>query len=81
MPISNGTKIKYIHVKPNNPWRHDVIAWVGNWPKEFDGLFEIDRKTQFEKTFTRTLERVWEAIGWGNEIVLKKSKFKKKKRK
>lgn len=81
MPISNGTKIKYIHVKQNNPWRHDVIAWVGNWPKEFDGLFEIDRKTQFEKTFTRTLERVWEAIGWGDEIVLKKSKFKKKKRK
>ena len=66
MEISDGSKIKYSSVKTNK-YGIDVIAWVGNYPKEFEEIFEIDYEDQFEKTLLRPIVRFHVAIGWTDE--------------
>ena len=77
MEISDGSKIKFIRVKPDNEFGADAIAWVGNWPEEFNSMFEIDLEEQYQKTFLSVLERMWVVLGWcGKEgIQMKRSKL------
>ena len=80
MPIADGSKIKYIRVMPNNVLNCETIAWVGNWPSEFDKIFKIDYDEQFRKTFVSVLERMYTVLGWCDEdkgIVLTESKLGK----
>lgn len=75
--IDNGSKIKYIHIVPDFRYKEaNVIAWIGNFPEEFKGLFKIDYEKQFE-TFLNVLERMHAVIGWCGEegISLKKTKM------
>ena len=70
-------KSKYIHIVPNFRYKEaNVIAWIGNFPEEFKGLFTIDYEKQFE-TFLNVLERMHAVIGWCGEegISLKKTKM------
>ncbi len=64
MPIGDGSKIKYVRVLPSNPYGIDVIAYVGNWPLEFDKIFKVDYDLQFEKTVLSVVERFWVVLGW-----------------
>lgn len=76
MSITNGAKIKYIHIKKSPKINNqDVIAWIGDWPKEFDQFFEIDYDTQFEKMFLSVAQSIFDVLHWG-EIQLKVSKLK-----
>ena len=80
MPIANGSKIKYIRVMPNNPINCETVAWVGNYPHEFEKLFKIDYDEQFIKTFLSVIERIHVVLGWCDEdrgIVLNESKLGK----
>jgi DNA polymerase elongation subunit (family B) len=80
MPIANGSKIKYIRVMPNNPISCEAVAWVGNWPDEFNKLFKIDYDEQFRKTFISVIERMHVVLGWCDEdrgIVLNESRLSK----
>lgn len=80
MPIANGSKIKYIRVMPNNPAQCEAVAWVGNWPDEFNKLFKIDYDEQFRKTFVSVIERMHVVLGWCDAkagIVLNESKLSK----
>jgi hypothetical protein len=80
MPIANGSKIKYLSVLKDNKFNFETIAWVGNYPNEFDGLFKIDYDEQFKKTFLSVLERMWVVLGWCDEdkgIILNESKLSK----
>lgn len=75
LPISNGSKIKYIFVNPNNFLKQDVIGWIGEFPKQFHDLFQIDYDLQFEKSFLAIIQRFYEVLNWG-QINLKNSKMK-----
>ena len=75
MEVANGSKIKYIYVYPDNKYNTEVIAYIGNWPKDFDKLFRIDYETQFEKQFLNVAQRMFDTLGFGL-IQLKDSKIK-----
>lgn len=80
MPIANGSKIKYIRVMPNNLINCETVAWVANYPSEFEKLFKIDYDEQFKKTFLSVIERMHVVLGWCDEdrgIVLNESKLGK----
>jgi len=64
MPISNGSKIKYIRVNPRNLVDNEAIAWVGNYPEEFKKLFKINYEEHYNKTFLSVLNRMWVVLGW-----------------
>ena len=63
-PIINGTKFNYVYVKENNRNNIEAVAFVGNWPKEFDKYFEIDYEKMFRKTFMPVIESMFEIKGW-----------------
>lgn len=65
MEIGDGTKLKYIQVNPQNIVKTHVIAYVGNWPAEFDQHFQIDKNLQYEKTFLSVIDRMFEVLDWG----------------
>lgn len=71
---TNGTKIKYVYVKENNKYKTDAIGFIGNWPKEFDNIFEIDLKTQFEKQYLNLCTRIFDVLNYG-QVTLKDSKL------
>jgi len=74
MQINNGTKMKFVFVKPNNELRQNVVGFVGNWPKEFDNFFEVDRDELWTKTFQATMQRFFDVMDWG-EIRLQTTAF------
>jgi len=74
MEIGDGTKMKYIQVDPKNILRTPVIAYVGNWPKEFNEHFKIDFDLQYEKTFLSVISRMFLILGWG-PLDLKENKM------
>ena len=76
MTVANGTKIKYIYIKDNNPYKTPVIAYIGNYPKEFKELFKVDYDTQFEKQFLNIAQRMFDVLGF-DLITMKDSKLKK----
>ena len=65
VPINNGSKIKYIYITPDNVLQQNVIGFVGNYPKDFNGIFKIDYELQFEKSFLEVIQRIYDELGWG----------------
>lgn len=74
-PINNNTKMKYIYVTPNNEFKYrevgkpeikpvEFVAFLDAWPKEFEGLFEIDYETMFRKSFCALFEAMYIISGW-----------------
>jgi DNA polymerase elongation subunit (family B) len=83
MQINNGMKLKFVYINPNNILGTKVIAFVGNWPKEFDKYFTIDYKVQFQKSFLNAIQNIFDVMKWG-EINLRAgglNKFTKKRKK
>lgn len=69
--ICNGSKIKLLYVNPNNILQTDIIAYVGEYPKEFEKIFSIDYKAQWYKGFIKLIEDFYDAFGWGEVIIEK----------
>ena len=65
MSITNGTKIKYIHILPNNELRQNVMGFINEWPQAFE-VFKIDYDKQFERTFNSVFQRFFDVLKWGN---------------
>ena len=74
MEIGDGSKMKFIQVDPKNILNTAVIAYVGNWPKEFNEHFEIDFDLQYEKSFLSVIDRMFNVLGWG-KLDLKENKM------
>jgi hypothetical protein len=75
-PIVNGTKFSYVYVKPNNRNNIEAIAFIGNWPKEFNDYFEVDYEKMFRKSFMPVIESMFEIKGWikkGDKIEIESS--------
>ena len=62
--IQDGEKIKYLLLKTPNALQANVIAFMGELPKEFDLHDTIDMDTQFEKSFVDPLEFIVDSIDW-----------------
>jgi DNA polymerase elongation subunit (family B) len=61
--IRGGDKIKYVHLKDQNPFNCNVIAYKTSLPEEF-GIHEyIDMDKQFEKAFADPFCLVTNAVG------------------
>jgi len=83
LPISNGTKMKFIAVKKNNKFGFDRIAFINKWPEEFSEWFEIDYNSQWESTAQTLVEGWFKVLKWGpvNLQKCKLSEIWKKKNK
>jgi DNA polymerase elongation subunit (family B) len=57
LKIAQGSKIKYIRINDRNEVGNNAIAWIGNYPNEFESKFKVDYALQFEKTFLGVLTR------------------------
>lgn len=52
-----GQKVRFCYVKPNNEYRIEYIAFPdGQWPEEFNKIFEIDYEVMFDKLVTSSLK-------------------------
>ena len=65
MPISNGTKMKFVPVKKTNQWRFDRIAFINQWPKEFDEWFEVDHKALWDSVAQNLIQGWFNVLKWG----------------
>lgn len=66
--IRIGDKVRVCNISKNNKYGIDVIAWPahGKYPKEFEDVFDIDRRVMFNKTVLSPLNIVIELNGWSN---------------
>ena len=69
--IGNGGQIRVVYVNPNNILQTSIIAFVGEYPKEFEEYFRVDYETQWYKSFLKLIEDFYDAFGWGNVILEK----------
>jgi len=65
--ISNGDKIKFIHLSKPNPIRENVISFASDFPYEFGLGKYIDYDLQFNKAFLYPVKVILDAIGWNVE--------------
>jgi len=65
MPITNGTKVKFVHTSKINQLDQDVVAFINEWPEEFNNEFSIDYDRQFNRTFMSVIQRFFDVLKWG----------------
>lgn len=61
--IKSGELAKIIYVHKNK-FDIDKIAFLDEWPKEFDEYFQIDYKTTFIKTVYDEIKRIYNSVDW-----------------
>ena len=67
-PIFEGSKVKFIKVAPNQ-YGISSIAYIGNnCPSRILEIFTPDWDTQWHSTFAKTMDRLYEAVGWGKNF-------------
>ena len=62
--IMDGEKLKFIFLKTPNIVQSNVIAFMGELPREFDLHEQIDYDKQFSKSFVDPIELIMECIDW-----------------
>ena len=66
-PLSEGDKVKFVHMKTPNPIGNHVFSFPSVFPPELDLHKYVDRKDMFEKSFLAPLEAIVSCIGWSAE--------------
>ena len=62
-----GDKTRFCYIKDTNEYGIDQIAYKpGQWPKEFDKIFEVDYSKMFNKIILDQIKRMREACGFGD---------------
>jgi len=62
--IKDKDKIKWAYLKDPNPFQSNVIAFIDQYPAEFELEKYVDRDMQFTKNFQEPLELILDSIGW-----------------
>ena len=65
--VQEGEKIKYLHLRRPNKINENVISFLNTFPREIGLEGQIDRDTQFEKSFLLPLQIITSVIGWETE--------------
>lgn len=65
--INDGEKIKYMFLKMPNPSAQNVIAFISEFPKEFNLTEYIDYDMMYEKGFLEPLKTILDVINWKTE--------------
>ncbi len=63
--LGSGDKVRYLHVDKNNKFKLKTIGFKYEWPVEFNQLFTIDKNAMFEKIMFKSIQRFYDAVGWG----------------
>lgn len=67
-PIFEGSKVKFIKVAPNQ-FGITSIAYVGDkCPERLLEIFTPNWDEQWLKTFAQTMDRLYDAVGWGKNF-------------
>lgn len=61
--IGNGTKIKYFYCNRNR-FNIKTMAFIDQYPKEFEKYLKLDYKMMFEKNVVPVVSRIYYIIGW-----------------
>lgn len=62
--ITEGAKIKFIHLKEPNPIHENIFGFLDLFPRN-TGLQEyVDYEKMFEKTFVEPMKYIFDAVGW-----------------
>lgn len=65
--LTIGHKYRFAYLNPNNIYRIDCIAFEdGQWPKEFNDIFNVDYDVMFQKEILQPLKRYLEATRFQN---------------
>jgi hypothetical protein len=62
--LEDGVMCKSAYVYPTNEYGIGEISWEDKYPKEFEGLFEIDKYTMWTKGIMAMLDKWCEVLGW-----------------
>ena len=62
--VKSGDVVKIVPIEQDNPWGLEKICFLDEYPPEFEGLFEIDNRTAFEKIIYEELRRYYQTMGW-----------------
>lgn len=62
--IKSGDIARIIFVEPDNKWGYTKVAYLDQWPKEFDEYFKIDHKTMFNKIIYEEIKRFYTSVDW-----------------
>ena len=65
--INDGEKIRFIFLRIPNPTGGNIIAFINEFPTEFDLHPLIDYDTMFQKSFIDPLQVILDTIGWQTE--------------
>ncbi len=76
LPVSNGTKIKYIYTLNENIINSDIVGFIGKYPKKFEEIFKVDYEKQWEKSFQDVIQRIFDVLKW-DKIILKINRLEK----
>lgn len=63
VPIRSGDTAYIVHLEPNE-YGFETIAFVDEWPKEFDEYLQIDHVTGFNKIIYDEIKRFYTTAGW-----------------
>lgn len=62
--FKSGDKVKTVYLKTPNKYGIDIIGFKGNYPTEFENIFEVDYEKMFNKIFFSAIERFYESVNW-----------------
>jgi DNA polymerase elongation subunit (family B) len=62
--FKSGDKVRTVYVKPDNKYGIECIGFKGQWPKDFDDIFEVDYDKMFNKIFFSAIDRFYKTVGW-----------------
>jgi DNA polymerase elongation subunit (family B) len=62
--IKNGDKIKLLYLDENNKFGIKMIAYLNNYPEEFEQIFNVDKRLMFEKGVMDVLEPFYSTLNF-----------------
>lgn len=62
--IGSAQKIKWFYTTPTNKYNIKQIAFVNNYPKEFESELTPDYELMFEKIVAPAIRRMYECVNW-----------------
>jgi DNA polymerase elongation subunit (family B) len=62
--FKSGDKVKIVFLKQPNKYGIQLIGFKGEYPAEFNDIFDIDYEKMFSKIFYAAIERFYNAVNW-----------------